>query len=540
MQFSLTIPRKSGAPAVVELKVGETLFVLGPNGSGKSSLMHRFFVSYRDQSVRIAAHRQSWFQSDSPGMTAETKRVTETTLVNQEAQPQARWKDDYPGQRLNVVLFDLVEAGNVMARAIADAVRAKDIPSATAIAEKDTPLKIVNELLRLSNVPVVISQGEFDRLVASKNGCPPYGVTRLSDGERNALLIAATVLTARSGALILIDEPERHLHRSITAPMLRLLSERRPDCVMVISTHDVQLPLARAMSRTLLIRDCTFSGDEAVAWETNEVEPGLGEQGVDEDLKIAILGARAKVLFVEGTDASLDKPLYSLVFPNCSIVARASSRDVEHGVAAVRAAPSLHWLHAFGIIDNDGRAPGTVAELKAAGVYALSVYSVESLYYHPTVMASVTKRLAKVTGADPNALLAAASTAAVNALKVHAARLCARAAEKAIRHQILSALPTQKDVAALKPIAIELDTAGLVARERERFDQAIASARLETIIKRYPVRETPALDQIAEKLGFQDRSQYEAAVRKLLLEDSESLAFVRSLFDALPAELDSA
>jgi hypothetical protein len=49
----------------------------------------------------------------------------------------------------------------------------------------------------------------------------------------------------------------------------------------------------------------------------------------------------------------------------------------------------------------------------------------------------------------------------------------------------------------------------------------------------YPVRETGALISIAQKLGFQTKTQYEGAVRKLMIDDSEALAFIRGLFDTL-------
>ncbi|WP_442947933.1 AAA family ATPase [Nostoc sp.] len=55
---------------------------------------------------------------------------------------------------------------------------------------------------------------ESAQVVASKCGGTPYSIAELSDGERNALLIAANVLTVKNGTLVLIDEPERHLHRS--------------------------------------------------------------------------------------------------------------------------------------------------------------------------------------------------------------------------------------------------------------------------------------------------------------------------------------
>jgi hypothetical protein len=51
------------------------------------------------------------------------------------------------------------------------------------------------------------------------------------------------------------------------------------------------------------------------------------------------------------------------------------------------------------------------------------------------------------------------------------------------------------------------------------------------------VRETPALDTIARKLGFQDRDQYEGAVRKLLMDEADALTFVRSLFGTLARDI---
>jgi hypothetical protein len=41
---------------------------------------------------------------------------------------------------------------------------------------------------------------------------------------------------------------------------------------------------------------------------------------IDETLKRDLLGARRKMLFVEGTTRSLDAPLYSLLFPQVSVI----------------------------------------------------------------------------------------------------------------------------------------------------------------------------------------------------------------------------
>jgi len=66
------------------------------------------------------------------------------------------------------------------------------------------------------------------------------------------------------------------------------------------------------------------------------------EAEIADDLKKDILGARRKILFIEGTESSLDKPLCSLIFPKVSIIAKSSCRDVEHAVAGIRDAAELH------------------------------------------------------------------------------------------------------------------------------------------------------------------------------------------------------
>ena len=72
-------------------------------------------------------------------------------------------------------------------------------------------------------------------------------------GERNAFLIVAEVFTAESGALIIIDEPERHLHRSITSPLLSALFQKRSDCAVLVSTHEPHLPLDNGLPAPLPI-----------------------------------------------------------------------------------------------------------------------------------------------------------------------------------------------------------------------------------------------------------------------------------------------
>jgi ABC-type cobalamin/Fe3+-siderophores transport system ATPase subunit len=533
--FSLTAPRPNGDTLDVSVNAGEMLFILGANGSGKSSLMHRFYAAYKETARRMSAHRQTWFPSGANSLSAQARRDATTNIRNTDVQERARWTDDYAPQRPAVAVYDLVDAENVRARSITAAVDERNIELAKTLSQKDAPIKTINKLLRLSHIPIKIAVQPNAEVVASKSGSKPYNIDQLSDGERNALLVAAEVLTVSPGTLILIDEPERHLHRAIISPLLSLLFAERPDCAFVISTHEVMLPLDNSGARTLLVRGCNYKeGGSVESWDANIVPPGAD---IGDDLKKDILGARRKLLFVEGADLSLDKPLYSLVFPEISIIAKSGYREVSRAVCGIRDASDLHWVRPFGIVDNDGRTEIEIEELKKKAIYALSVFSVESIYYHPEIQQRIAEQQASVTGKIESECIENAKNAALAAVEKHVQRLSERVVEKTLREEIRQKLPGHAEIATGAPITISIDVAAKVGAEKAMLENALKNSDLEGIIMRYPVRETPALTEIAKELGFQSREQYEAAVRKLLIDDNDTLKLVRSFFGPLPIDI---
>jgi ABC-type cobalamin/Fe3+-siderophores transport system ATPase subunit len=532
--FEITIPRGAGDPLQFEIGVGETLFVLGANGTGKSTLMQTLNKVHGGNARWISAHRQNWFSSDSINLSPQGKRDHEKYIRNFDLQVHARWKDEYASQRTNIAIYELVEAENIDARAIAKAARADDSQLVKKLAEKDAPLEVINELLQASNLPIELSLHQNEQVMASKSDSPPYSIAHLSDGERNALLIAANVLTAKAGSLILVDEPERHLHRSIISPLLTQLFRKRKDCGFVVSTHDVLLPLDNPSARTLLLRSCVYDGNNVAAWNTDVVP---ANSDIDDVLKRDILGARKKILFVEGTSQSLDQPLYGLVFPEVSVIGKSSSRDVEHTVRAIRGAENLHWLRVFGIVDSNGRLNEEINQLKHDGIYAVPAYSVEALYYHPEIQRRVAVRHSAVIGGNADDRITNAKQQALAAIHEHAVRMSQKVAEKTIRADVFKHLPGKHEIEEGTPIDIDINVADVVGAEHDRLKAAVGENDLAAVISRYPVRETPALSRIAEQLGFQDREQYEAAVLKLLIDDAEALDFVRSLFDDLSAAI---
>jgi hypothetical protein len=229
-----------------------------------------------------------------------------------------------------------------------------------------------------------------------------------------------------------------------------------------------------------------------------------------------------------------------LLFPTASVIAKQSCRDVEQAVAGVRDSTELHWLRAFGIVDSDNRSSDDIAKLRERGVYAVPAVSVESIYYHPQIQQGACERQTKVTGGNALELIELARVRALASITPHVQRLCERVVEAGIRANLMGKLPKRRDIATTSPLTINIDIPTIVSNERSALESAIAAGDLRIVIARYPVRETPALGIVATTLGFQGRSQYESAVRQLLIDDAQTLSFVRGLFNALALDIDAA
>ncbi len=535
MPFNLSFPSQNPAVANTQLNAGELIFILGANGTGKSSLLHRFAGQNPNHIRKISAHRQTWMNSDALDLTPARKLQAEEQIKNEDRTQQSRYKDSFAAQRASMTIYELINAENVRARSIAAAVDADDIERLNEAKKVEAPITVINELLRQSNIPINITVRSNERVMASKNGGPEYSAAELSDGERNALLIAGNVLTAPSGTLLIVDEPERHLHRSIIAPLLSLLFERRSDCGFVVSTHDHGLPLEVPGARTLLIRACNFQGQNAQSWEADELP---ADAPIDDILKRDLLGSRRKVLFVEGTESSLDKPLYSLIFPLVSVIPKGSCREVESAVAGSRAGQDFHWLRAFGIADGDGYDRDQIEAKRRQGVYALPFYSVEAVYFHPEIIRRIAARQADVVGGDAAEVAAKAIAEGVKGVAAHTERLSKNVAKKAARKLIMDQIPNDNDLLDGKEFSVSNSGAIIHAMRKAELDAAVAAKDWIAILTRCSVRECGARENIIVALGLRNITDYEKAVRHLLTVDDDALAFVRSLFGQLPTELE--
>jgi hypothetical protein len=112
--------------------------------------------------------------------------------------------------------------------------------------------------------------------------------------------------------------------------------------------------------------------------------------------------------------------------------------------------------------------------------------------------------------------------------------------EGIVRNALMNHAPSWRIIQNSGPVSVNLDVPALLQAEIDRLNHLIQASDLVGIVQRYPIRETPMIDQIVSKLHFTDRAQYEAAVRKLVAEDPAAKTLMLGFFGQLPQDLQAA
>ena len=483
MELSVSIPTANGLLAFRSLQNPNQLFVLGANGTGKSALLHHIYQQLPERAHKVAAYRQTYLGSGTLDMSGSQYRAATDNLRKWDRNSQSRYTETQSGySRTNRTLAALIRNQRGRDRTIAAFVDEGDSQGAKRHTQSHPdPFDIINSLFESSNleVRVFIQPDEPETIVAQRTTTGQiYTAEQLSDGERSALLLAAEVLTAPDGTVFLLDEPERHLHRSIISPLLVALFETRPDCCFVVSTHEVLLPEDCGPAPVLLLRGCDFAPDGvANLWHLDFVPADVE---IDDDIKVDIWGGRRKLLYVEGKALGIDERLYSALFPEATVKAKGSCEEVIKSVKAARSAAGLHWLEVCGLIDGDTRSPQEVAGLQAEGIFVLPSREVESLYCSSEIRDALARRQAEHLDLSYEELTSRAQQAVLD------------------NTDTLKSLSPDEE-SALAESAGARDSEGIVAG--------------------FPIGKSNIPNAIARALGYTDKKQYERAACALVKTD---------------------
>jgi energy-coupling factor transporter ATP-binding protein EcfA2 len=527
------IPRVGGGLLSVSAVAGAATFIVGPNGSGKSALGHWLEAQvHQDLIHRVIAHHRLWMEAPGPAVTSAQRDALRSNMSAWDRSADSRYLDHANRQRSDIVLFDLMSRENARN---ARAVRAYEAaaPGTTPEDIEASFLDRINRIFAAAELPIEISltkEGTFD--TRSLRSGASYPTSEMSDGEKSALLLAADVLVT-AARIIIIDEPERHLHRSISAGLIAAVLAERTDCHFVVLTHDLDLVSAVGDSRQLLLlTGCEWSGKSVAAWE---IEAVSASESIPEGVRRAVLGGKRQILFVEGEGNSLDAALYKILFLDWQVVPQGGCAEVQTAVSGLRSAGDFHWVNASGIVDRDGRENEEIASLAEQGVLVLGVHEIESIYYLPQVVRAVAVHQAESLELDSEALTAKATADAFAALGEDGTRerLAVKLAEQILARRALRALPHDQDLTTAGA-TISFAVASPYADELNTYQAALDTSDLTALVSRFPVRETALPQRVSNALRYKSLGNYQAAVRRRLAQEPDLAEQVRTLIGVLP------
>src|SRR5450830_633297 len=348
MPFDFSIPT-NGEPFAITVEQGASAVFVGANGSGKTRLAIYIENTGGESAHRISAHRALVLNPGVPKI-KESNALKGLRFghaddaVGLHHRDGHRWSQKGAKALLNDFDFLLQALFAEQSRTALDThtkLRAGLEHSASATTFER--LQVIWEQL-LPHRKLVISGDDIQVSMPSDGSV--YSAAEMSDGERAIFYLIGQVLVAADNSMLVIDEPELHVHRSIMSKLWDLLENARPDCALVFITHDLEFAASR-VGQKFVLSDYVANVQQ---W-TIEVVPE--DTGFSEEITTLLLGSRRPILFAEGDTSSLDKAVYRCVYPHWTVVPRGSCQEVVHAVATLRANKAFTRIKCAGIVDAD-------------------------------------------------------------------------------------------------------------------------------------------------------------------------------------------
>lgn len=514
---------------VFEMGLGEVLLIAGPNGVGKSALVHEFYRQLGPNfSELFPGHRQIHFQSDDIDTIGQTfDALTHARYSN--PHNSNRFRDAWGEAHLKSVVRRLVEIENQINRDAVSLIRSHHSNRSTNTVSSDQDSQFVTQALKdIEDNPSIIDTLNsifgvarlevrlvlVDGILRAAKAGNIFGLERLSDGERAALLLVAAILVRPSGTIIMIDEPEKHLNPAIFSGLIAASVRDRPDIGFIFSSHDLSLVEWLSPKNILTVKDSKISflnadGTEVRRYDAYLIKP---EDGISEELKRSILGARKSVLFVEGKDGSDDALLYGLLYQDRSIVSKGSWESVSNSVRVLKDNPAYHWMSVSGIIDNDGRQEAEVNALAADHIHSLKTPTIENLFFLPEVCRLMSEAAHEFFGGDsPEDRFNAADSQVSDLVKRHREDILHRRVVWILNRMLSERKVSVRSVASGQKSIERINICLVLEQERRSLNEISQGSGL-SILEMLPIKNTIIPNQLSIAMGFDNFSKYKSAV----------------------------
>ena len=368
--------------------------MIGANGSGKTRLGVYIEESLPGQNIiRIPAHRSLTINDDIRATSFEKAKTSLHFGSDSDKNPANRKRHKYSNRPATYLLNDYEKLLQTLFSEQSN-VAVQHLNAHRANPAKTAPETVLNRL-KMIWMQVLPHRALYLREL-SIQAYPPkqegkyiqglYAASEMSDGERVILYLIGQCLLAPNDAVVIVDEPELHVHKSLMSKLWDAIENSRQDCCFLYITHDLDFAVGRATALKYAIR----SFEHPSTWEIEEVNE---KEGVPERMFAELLGSRQPILFVEGNANSIDVATYRYCYPGFLIKPIGSCNAVIHAVSSLNANSGLHRVIAQGCIDADARDEGEIKRLQSMKIFVLPVAEVENVFLLPSIFFQLAKDL---------------------------------------------------------------------------------------------------------------------------------------------------
>jgi ABC-type molybdenum transport system ATPase subunit/photorepair protein PhrA len=534
LTFNFNIPGPE-QPTPITIEPGSSLIFVGANGSGKTRLSVFIEEAVGEAAHRISAHLALNLNPSVPKIRgADAIRKLRFGLENEGAsvlhRVGQRWGSSTRAPVMMLNDFDSLIQALFADQSLTTLDTHTRYRSGTLTQATATKFETLSEIWQrlLPHRQLVITSDDIQVSVTNVPG--KYSASDMSDGERAIFYLIAQSLLAADSSLLVIDEPELHVHPSIMSSLWDEIEAARKDCAFLFITHDLNFAAVRSAQKYLIK---TYAASPAWTLETVPEDSGFSEE-----ITTLILGSRRPILFVEGDGSSLDLAIYRCCYPQWTVVPRGSCEEVVHAVVTMRANAQLTRITCAGIVDADDHTTDDIQYLNGLGVFPLPVSEVENLILLPEVSREIA-RLDGYDGAELEEQLAKLKTAIFDTLQSQGAidevvvGYCRRRIDRILKKIDLSAPKNVNDLAKEYSTQTEnLDIASLSVDAANKIQNALANGDLSSLLIIYSNKGLLAL--AAQHLKQSRKAAFEAWLTRMLRNEASAPELASALRTVLP------
>jgi ABC-type cobalamin/Fe3+-siderophores transport system ATPase subunit len=510
MKSKIILPNKTGQGDSVTVESENNFVIIGGNGAGKTRL-----GTWIEQQIQnnVNIHRILAQRALNLPESAEIKthEQAEKDLIygrhDVHASVARKIHDRYGNSPETFLLNDYAFLlSNLFAKATkrdadhAKETKAKQVYIPVPDSVSDLIIKLWADIMPQREIIF-----EDSKVTVKKAGIPEYHGKDMSDGERVTLYLIGQCLCVPDNSVIIIDEPEIHLHKSLMTRLWNKIEEACPNKSFIYITHDLDFAASRKGAFKIWIKN--YNGK---TWEWDEV-PEV--EAFPENLTIEIIGNRKNIIFIEGENASHDIILYQTVFPDFLIIPRGGCSKVIESTKAMVSSPVLHHLHAYGIIDADYRTNEEITALEKSRIYTISVAEIENLFCVEQIVRIVASHLAF----DPNQKVKEVTNFVIDSLQKEFDIQVTNHAEREIQFKLNVFTKLAHTEQGLKDgfagMISRIDIAAIYTSSKVLFETAITENNLEKALRIYNRKKLS--DRISPIFGLKE-GEYVSLVTRLL------------------------